>query len=71
MAVDCVRSGHPEYIYSIVEAMATSIENDLATWIAENGGWVSKVFIVINSLKTKRLLKKCANLKYILSVIVK
>ncbi|XP_073995062.1 bcl-2-related ovarian killer protein-like isoform X2 [Rhodnius prolixus] len=39
LAVDCVRSGHPEYIYSIVEAMATSIENDLATWIAENGGW--------------------------------
>ena len=40
-AVDCVRQGHPEYIYGLVEAAGLVIERDVATWIANQGGWVS------------------------------
>ena len=40
-AVDCVRQGHPEYLYGLVEAAGLVIERDVATWIANQGGWVS------------------------------
>ncbi|XP_039279201.1 bcl-2-related ovarian killer protein isoform X2 [Nilaparvata lugens] len=39
LAVDCVRQGHPEYLGSIVESMGDVLEEDLAVWIADNGGW--------------------------------
>jgi len=39
-AVDCVRQGHPEYLYGLVEAAGLVIERDVATWIANQGGWV-------------------------------
>ena len=42
-AVDCVRQGHPEYLYGLVEAAGLVIERDVATWIANQGGWVSPV----------------------------
>merc|ERR550525_1317929 len=40
-AVDCVRQGHPEYLYGIVEAAGLVIERDVANWIANQGGWVA------------------------------
>jgi len=40
-AVDCVRQGHPEYLYGLVEAAGLVIERDVATWIANQGGWVA------------------------------
>jgi len=39
-AVDCVRQGHPEYLYGLVEAAGLVIERDVANWIANQGGWV-------------------------------
>ncbi|XP_014248027.1 bcl-2-related ovarian killer protein-like isoform X2 [Cimex lectularius] len=39
LAVDCVRGGHPEYMTSLVEAMSVAVEEELASWIADNGGW--------------------------------
>ena len=42
-AVDCVRQGHPEYLYGLVEAAGLVIERDVATWIANQGGWVSNI----------------------------
>ena len=33
--------GHPEYLYGLVEAAGLVIERDVATWIANQGGWVS------------------------------
>ncbi|RZF32156.1 hypothetical protein LSTR_LSTR004019 [Laodelphax striatellus] len=39
LAVDCVRQGHPEYLGSIVESMGEVLEEELAVWIADNGGW--------------------------------
>lgn len=40
LAVDCVRQDHPEYLPKLVEGIADVIEDELATWINENGGWV-------------------------------
>lgn len=47
LAVDCVRQDHPEYLPKLVEAIADVVEDELATWINENGGWVR-----LNSLDT-------------------
>ena len=41
-AADCVRQGHPEYLYGLVEAVGLVMERDVATWIANQGGWVSE-----------------------------
>lgn len=40
LAVDCVRQGHPEYLPKLVEGITDILEDDLATWINDNGGWV-------------------------------
>ena len=40
LAIDCVQTGHPEYLYGIIETMGLVIERDAATWIAQQGGWV-------------------------------
>lgn len=40
-AVDCVRQGHPEYLYGLVETAGLVIERDVANWIANQGGWVA------------------------------
>ena len=45
-AVDCVRQGHPEYLYGIVEAAGLVMERDVANWIANQGGWVRQIFAV-------------------------
>ena len=42
LAIDCVQQGHPEYLYGIIETMGFVIERDAATWIAQQGGWVSR-----------------------------
>ena len=42
LAVDCVRQGHPEYLQGLLEAMGEVLEEEVATWIVGNGGWVSK-----------------------------
>lgn len=43
LAVDCVRQGHHEYLQALLEAMGEVLEEELATWILGNGGWVSTV----------------------------
>ena len=40
LAVDCVRSGHPEYLMALIDATALVVERDAAAWIAQQGGWV-------------------------------
>lgn len=40
LAVDCVRQGHPEYVLCIIDSTGDVMEDDLASWIAINGGWV-------------------------------
>ena len=40
LAVDCVRVGHPEYLFGLVEAMGLVLERDVATWMGQQGGWV-------------------------------
>ncbi|XP_075211866.1 uncharacterized protein LOC142318991 isoform X2 [Lycorma delicatula] len=39
LAVDCVRQGHPEYLQCIIESMGEVLEEEVASWIGENGGW--------------------------------
>ena len=41
LAVDCVRQGHPEYLFGIVDTMGLVVERDISTWMAQQGGWVS------------------------------
>lgn len=41
LAVDCVRQGHPEYITPLIEAFTEILEDELASWVVNNGGWVS------------------------------
>lgn len=40
LSVDCVRQGHPDYLPKLIEGVADVIEDELVTWISENGGWV-------------------------------
>lgn len=40
LAVDCVRQGHAEYLPKLVDGIADVIEDELAVWLNENGGWV-------------------------------
>ena len=42
LAVDCVRQGHPEYLFGIVDTMGLVVERDISTWMAQQGGWVSE-----------------------------
>lgn len=42
LAVDCVRQDHPECLPKLVEGIADVVEDELASWINENGGWVNK-----------------------------
>lgn len=52
LAVDCVRQGHPEYLFGLVETMGLVVERDVATWMAQQGGWVSGFRIVNNVNQT-------------------
>lgn len=38
-AEDCVHMGHPEYINKLVETFGNFVSNNLASWIACQGGW--------------------------------
>lgn len=40
LAVDCVKQDHPEHLPKLVESVADVVEDELATWINDNGGWV-------------------------------
>lgn len=40
LAVECVRSGHPEYLPKLVDVVGDVLEDELVPWINENGGWV-------------------------------
>ncbi|KFB44080.1 hypothetical protein ZHAS_00011914 [Anopheles sinensis] len=40
LSVDCVRQGHPDYLPKLVEGVADVIEDELVSWISENGGWI-------------------------------
>ncbi|KAI5704622.1 hypothetical protein M8J76_006485 [Diaphorina citri] len=41
LAVDCVRQGHPEYLPSLIDTMGEILEEEIALWIGDNGGWTS------------------------------
>lgn len=41
LSVDFVRQGHPEYVPKLVDGVSEVIEDELVSWINENGGWVS------------------------------
>nr|BAN21024.1 death executioner Bcl-2 homologue, putative [Riptortus pedestris] len=40
LACDTVRAGHPEQMTQIADAMADLVDEELASWIADNGGWM-------------------------------
>lgn len=40
LACDTVRAGRPEQMTQIADAMADLVDEELASWIADNGGWV-------------------------------
>ena len=44
LAVDCVRQGHPEYLQCVIESTGEVLEDEIASWIAINGGWVIAKF---------------------------
>lgn len=39
-AIDCVRQGHYDYLQFLIDGMSEIIEDDLAHWLADNGGWL-------------------------------
>ena len=47
IAVDCVRQGKPELLLTIQKALISVLEQDLAFWIQNNGGWVNKKKLVL------------------------
>lgn len=40
LAVECVRAGHPEYLAKLVDVVADIIDEELVSWINDNGGWI-------------------------------
>lgn len=46
LSVDFVRQGHPEYVPKLVDGVSEVIEDELVSWINENGGWVSASYVV-------------------------
>ncbi|XP_014091203.2 bcl-2-related ovarian killer protein isoform X1 [Bactrocera oleae] len=40
LSVDFVRQGHPEYVPKLVDGVSEVIEDELVSWINENGGWL-------------------------------
>ncbi|XP_003741434.1 uncharacterized protein LOC100902780 [Galendromus occidentalis] len=57
LAIDCVKLGHPEYIMTIVNALALFVERDLASWIAQQGGWGSLITRFKSESSRSRLLE--------------
>ena len=45
LAVDCVQIGHSEYIMNIIETFTSFVDRDLASWIIQQGGWVSMMIV--------------------------
>lgn len=60
LAVDCVRQDHPEYLPKLVEAIADVVEDELATWINENGGWVRCVRLIFQYVYYRFLTLACS-----------
>lgn len=48
LAVDCVKQDHPEHLPKLVESVADVVEDELATWINDNGGWVCTGLMFLN-----------------------
>ncbi|XP_031620391.1 bcl-2-related ovarian killer protein isoform X2 [Contarinia nasturtii] len=61
LAVDCVKQDHPEYLPKLVEGVGDVIEDELATWINENGGW-GGLITHTNPEKTNVSYMECAAL---------
>ncbi|XP_050090781.1 bcl-2-related ovarian killer protein-like [Anopheles aquasalis] len=40
LAVDCVRQDHTDYLQQLIEGTTDVIEEDLASWLVERGGWL-------------------------------
>lgn len=40
LAVDAVKQDHPEHLSKLIESVADVVEDELASWINDNGGWV-------------------------------
>uniref|UniRef100_A0A2M3ZKG8 Putative apoptosis regulator protein of the bcl-2 family n=1 Tax=Anopheles braziliensis TaxID=58242 RepID=A0A2M3ZKG8_9DIPT len=40
LAVDCVRQDHTDYLQQLIEGTTDVIEEDLAGWLVERGGWL-------------------------------
>lgn len=39
LAVDIIRQGHYDYLPRLIEGTVDVIEDDLVTWLMDNGGW--------------------------------
>lgn len=39
LAVDIIRQGHYDYLPRLIEGTVDVIEDDLLTWLMDNGGW--------------------------------
>lgn len=46
LAIDCFKFGHPEYANGLIKMVSFFIDNELATWIVQKGGWVSRYICV-------------------------
>ena len=58
----CLRQlGHPEYIMTIVNALALFVERDLAQWIAQQGGWVGFLHVTLSRSHELNRSKFCPN----------
>lgn len=60
LAVDCVRSGHPNLIHTIVEGMGDFVRNNLTHWLKKRGGWVDIMTCVVRVGPTSHWLVSAA-----------
>lgn len=57
LAADCVRQNHIEFIPYIIEVFGEVIEEELAPWINDNGGWVSSQSNYVFQLTLNKLIE--------------
>lgn len=71
LAVDCVRQDHPEHLPRLVEGIADVVEDELSTWINENGGWVrfNPLYLIYQVANLLQLLSRTNQIGRSLSVL--
>lgn len=78
--MDAVKQDRPDHLPKLVESMADVVEDELAAWINDNGGWVCTELKALHSLDdfdhcilgtspSERVISLCLSIEYYNSIV--